>query len=509
MYNVNDPAVSQIEELDDLRDQLASGVVSMGYHHNTLLLLSKDQLVLEKMVSKAIKAYADAGIVAVRETIGQEAAFWAQCPTNLKFIARSSLITSNNLTDFASFHNYRTGYRDGNHLGGAVTLLETPSLTPFFFNFHVRGKKEDPSKGHTIIIGGTNAGKTAFMCFMDAQTSRYGGDTHYFDRDRGAEIYIRASGGYYAVLSPEYPNETCFNPFLLPDTPGNRKCLRDLLAQMCKNENEGELEANILEELKRCVDYAYDHLASEHRTLSNATKILSIQFCRWVNLRRWLRASGKYPEGEYAYIYDNLKDNLNLHHKMGYDLTYFLDREPAHIRTAIMMYLCHRIDLSLKGQLVRIYFDEGWQNLNDHYWKIKLQSWIPTLRKKNCFIVIATQSPSSVINSSIRGAILENIATQIFFANPQAVREEYVNGFRLTDSEFASVSQSSPQSRLFLVKQEHDSNLCRLNLGNFPELLAVLSGNTKAVELLDEIRKNVGNDPKSWMPIFLQDRATL
>lgn len=215
---------------------------------------------------------------------------------------------------------------------------------------------------------------------------------------------------------------------------------------------------------------------------------MPISFPRWSNLRRWLKSDGKYPDGDHAYIFDNVEDRLHLQHKMGFDLTHFMNHEPNHIRTALMMYLCHRIEQSLNGQLVRLYF-EGWQNLMDPYWKNKFQRWLPTLRKKNAFIVITTQSPSTVILSPDRAMMLDNVATQLFFANPQATREDYIDGFKLSESEFGAIANHAPESRLFLVKQEHDSSLCRLNLGHLPDALAVLSGNTATVLLLDQIRK--------------------
>lgn len=509
MQNVNDPAVSQRHAIEEARDQIASGLISMGYHHNTVLLLAKTQIELEKVIPKALQCYADAGFVGVKETIGQEPAFWAQIPGNLKYIARSSLITSENFVDFAPLHNFKTGFRDANHLGSAATLLETPSKTPYFFNFHVKGSRDNPAKGHTLIIGGNGCGKTALMCFMDAQLGRYGGDAFFFDRDRSAEIYVRACGGIYSILSPDFPDETCFNPFQLTDTSSNRQFNREWLTQLCKNDGELELDADLIEQLKNCVDYAYDHLSHSHRTLSNATRILPITFSRWSNLRRWLKSDGKNSEGDYAYIFDNVEDRLQLHHKMGFDLTHFMNNEPSHIRTALMMYLCHRIELGMNGQLVRIYFDEGWQNLRDAYWKTKFESWLPTLRKKNAFIVITTQSPSTVIASPIRSMMLDNVATQLFFANPQANSEDYMDGFKLTESEFQAISKNSPESRLFLVKQEHDSSLCRLNLGHLPEMLAILSGNTQTVLLLDEIRAEVGDAPQDWLPIFHERRKEL
>lgn len=508
MKNVDDPAVSQVDELHNARDLIASERVTMGYHHNTVMLLANTKEELVKNITQCIKCYSDTGFVAVRETIGQEAAFWAQIPGNFKYIARSSLVTSENFVDFAPLHNYRTGYSDKNHLGGCVTILETPSKTPYRFNFHIRGSRENPSKGHTILIGGNNSGKTTLMTFLDAQASRYLGNTFYFDRDRGADIYIRAVGGKYSILSPSHQHETQFAPLQLDDTAENRQFNRDLLIRFCMENDDDILSSDVIEMLTDCVHYAFDHLSAEHRTFSAATKILPIHFEKWPSLRRFLKSDGKYHGGDYAYLFDNYTDALNLHTKVGFDLTHFLDYEPPHIRTVLMMYLFHRVDIAINdvktNHLTSVYLDEGWQYLSDDYWKEKLSRVLPTWRKKNAHIVIGTQSPNSVVHSAIRHVIMDNIATQIYFANPQAKSEDYIDGLKLTESEFDMIRKNTPDSRLFLLKQEHDSVICRLNLSTMPEVLSILSGNTKSVVLCDEARSLVGDDPQKWIPIFLK-----
>lgn len=515
MRNIDDQAVSQIDFLDLARDMIASDQVTMGYHHNTVMLLAKTKEVLDRQITQCIKCYSDAGFVAIRETIGQEAAFWAQIPANFKYIARSSLITSENFVDFAPLHNYRTGFYDNNHLGKCVTILETPSKTPYRFNFHVAGSKNNPSKGHAVIIGGNNSGKTTLMTFLDSQLGRYFGNTFYFDRDRGADIYIRAVGGKYCILSPNFKEDTQFAPLQLEDTPVNRQFNRDLLIRFCiENENDS-LSSEIIESLTKCIHYAYDHLAPEHRTFSNATKILPVTFEKWASLRRWLRGDGKYHDGDYAYLFDNHIDQLHLKNKMGFDLTHFLDNEQSVIRTPVMMYLFHRVDQSIENhhdennKLTTVWLDEGWQYLIDPYWEEKLKRVLPTWRKKNAHIVIGTQSPHSVVSSPIRHVVMDNVATQLYFSNPQAKSEDYVDGLKLTQSEYDVIRKNTPDSRLFLVKQENESVICRLNLSFMPEVLSILSGNLSSVKLLDEIRFTVGDDPKKWMPLFLKRSGVL
>lgn len=502
LENVSDPAVSQINALSVAQDQLASDRMMMGYHHHNLMVFGNNLEALDQSVSEVIKCYADAGFVALRENIGQEPAFWSQIPGNTKMIARSALVTSENFVDFCPLHNYRTGYRDNNHLGSAVTLLKTPSNTPYFFNFHVPGSLNNPSKGHTTIIGGNGSGKTVAMAFLDAQLSRYGGRTFVFDRDHGLEIYLRACGGYYATLSPDNSDEIHFNPFQLPDIAANRKFCREWMAQLVKEENESSLPADIVSAIAECVDYVYEALPQSDRCLSNAVKLLPIHFARWPHLRRWLRSNGEFPEGEYAYLFDNVSDDFQMHNKMGFDLTHFLDVEPKQVLAALTMYLFHRLEQSFDGRLVTVLLDEGWQYLDNDYWIKKLRKWLPTLRKLNCHLVLATQSPSSVVDSSIRNMILDNVATSIYFSNPQAKREHYQNGFNLTEREFLTIKESSPEHHYFLLKQEHESCLCQLDLTGIADLLPIFSANRKSIVLLNKLREQYGDNPEQWLLPF-------
>ncbi len=509
LKNVNDAGLSQIDALSSLQELMQTGAANAGYHHHTLMLLADTQDILDNLTHQAARCYLEVGFPIVRETLGQEAAFWAQIPGNLHYIARSCLITSKNFADFCPLHNYHVGCRDGNHLGEAVTLLETTSKTPYFFNFHKLGSKNEMTPGHTTIIGSNGAGKTVLMTFLDAQVSRYHGRSVFFDRDRGAEIYVRASGGVYSILSPDHPEESCFNPLLLEDTAVNRQFCQDWLAQLCKKEDEITLDAELLEPLSTCIDYAFEKLSPEHRKLSNAIKVIPINFPRWPQLRRWVKADSKREAGTYGYLFDNSNDALQAADKIGFDMTHFLDNEPPQVRTALLMYLFHWIRSKLDGQLMAIWLDEAWQYFTDTYWENALKKTLPTFRKINAFLVMATQSASSVAQSSLRNMILDNSATQIFFPNPDGRVEYYQDGFSLTESEFLFIKENDAKSRQFLVKQGHSSVIVKLDLSHMRHLISILSADKKSIQHVDQLRQQYGNEPKNWLPHFLQNREII
>ncbi len=85
-------------------------------------------------------AFTEVGVIAVREDIALEPAFWAQFPGNFKDIARRALISTANFAGFASGHNFPVGQPDGQPLGpgghragdhlGRALLLQLPQGRP-------------------------------------------------------------------------------------------------------------------------------------------------------------------------------------------------------------------------------------------------------------------------------------------------------------------------------------------------------------------------------------------
>ena len=145
-------------------------------------------------------ALADLGIIAVREEIALEPAFWAQFPGNFKYIARRGLVSTGNFAGLASGHNFPLGQADGNHWGEAVTLLETTAAGPYYFNFH------QGDLGNFTVIGPSGSGKTVVLNFLLAQARKFRPRIIFFDKDRGAELFIRAIGGRYDLLRPGTPS---------------------------------------------------------------------------------------------------------------------------------------------------------------------------------------------------------------------------------------------------------------------------------------------------------------
>ena len=487
-----DLAESQIEEIDLALDALMSNDFCMGEHHLTLTVLSDSYKKTINDLTLCESEMSEIGLLTAREYLGIEPCFWAQLPGNHAYISRQAPITSKNFSAFSSLHNYPRGKLHGNHWGEAIALLKTISGTPYYFNFHY-----PKDLGNSTVIGPSGAGKTVLMLFMAALLEKHKPTQVFFDKDRGAEIFIRAQGGLYSPIEAGKP--TGFNPLQLPDTEANRKFLRDWLARLL-HDPRAPLTAEQYEEIATAVNGNYK-LEFHERRLYNISAFFQIgeENGLKARLKNWLQG------GDKGWVFDNEEDSLSLDSRLiGFDVTDFLE-DPV-IRTPLLMYLFHRVDSLMDGRRFVKWMDEGWKLLDDEYFGKQYKNKLKVIRKQNGFTVFGTQEPHDVISSAVGKTIMSQSPTKIFLPNPEADYKDYVEGFKLTEREYELIRSLAPDSRCFLIKQGQKSVVAELNLSGMEEEISILSGTTANVELLTEIREEVGNDPKDWMPIFHERR---
>ena len=121
---------------------------------------------------------------------------------------------------------------------------------------------------------------------------------------------------------------------------------------------------------------------------------------------------------------------------------------------------------------------------------------------------LATQSASDVLDSPISRTIIEQTATKIFFPNSNADAQEYMTGFGLTEREYKLIKeQLEPGSRMFLIKQAHQSVVCQLDLKGFDAELKVISGRNQEVQRMHQIIASTGIAVDDWLPSFVRSNG--
>lgn len=495
-----DVATSQIQAIDRALDALVSDNFSFGEYHYTLQVKGATPEEAKAGRSLAIERLQSAGFLGIALDLVTAHAYGAQLPGNWKMRPRPARISSRNFCGLASMHNFGAGKRMGNPWGEAVAILKSPAHQPVYFNFHSSELGEDafgkPDLANTQCIGKSRSGKTVLILFLLANLLKYGTQVVYFDKDRGAEIGLRAMGGRYFVIRRGEPSGLA--PFKMEPTPANRLFWIDLIKHCSRlagqhhtPREEQEIE-NAVKTLAR--------LPAQMRSFAAVIQNLPNTDPNSVanRLRKW--AEG----GAYAWALESPADTLNFEESQVVGLDYTELLEDATACPAVMMYLMHRIEQCIDGRRIAFAMDEYWKALENEVFERFAKDKQKTIGKMNGMGIYMTQSPSDTLASPIAKALIEQTATFIFLPNPEADYDEYVNGFKVSSTVYELIRSLPEKSRMFVLKQGDRVSVARLDLNGFDEELQLLSGTKANVARLDKLRARLGDAPESWIQPFLK-----
>ncbi|AXK72974.1 VirB4 family type IV secretion/conjugal transfer ATPase [Lysobacter sp. TY2-98] len=512
MISSGDKAVSQIIELDQAMDQLASGNFVLGEYHFTMALYADSQEKLSQNIATGRAELSNAGFVSAKEDLAVVASFYSQLPANWKYRTRIANVSSLNFLGLAPLHNFASGKKENNPWGDCVTTLQTTNGQPYYFNFHATHPGEnsfgEKAIGNTMVIGKSGTGKTALINFLLSQVQKLepSPTIFFFDKDRGAEIFVRACGGNYLALENGRP--TGFNPFQCERNEANVQFLADLVKVLAGKTLYTSREE---EDIFRAVENILD-TPVRLRTMTNFQKSLPNMgddglFAR---MRKWTAGNSL------GWVFDNPEDTIDLERApiIGFDYTDIIDN--PEVRVPVINYLLHRLESLIDGRPLIYVMDEFWKILDGkgglkEFAKNKQK----TIRKQNGLGIFATQSPEDALASDIAAALIEQTATMVLLPNPNASREDYIDGLKLTEAEYQVVVSLDERSRCFLVKQGHAASVCQLNLRGMDDSLAVISASTDNIEVMHEVlaheaaRHGVSIDrltPDQWLSTFYECR---
>lgn len=484
MISSGDKSFTQIGELDHAMDQLASGNFVLGGYHFSLTLYADSQEHLSQNLAAARAELSNAGFVTTKEDLAVCSAFYAQLPANWKYRTRIANLSSLNFLGLSPLHNFATGKRNNNPWGQCVTVLQTTNGQPYFFNFHATHEAEN-SEGekaiaNTMVIGKSGTGKTALINFLLSQVQKFDPKPtiFFFDKDRGAEIFVRACGGAYIALENGQP--TGFNPFQCENTEANVQFLCNLMKELIGKERYSASEdTDILRAVRAILD-----TPMPLRSITNFQKSLPNHGndSLYAEMRKWTQGNS------FGWVFDNPKDEIDFSGAsiIGFDYTEIIDN--PQVRSPVISYLIHRMESLIDGRRFIYVMDEFWKILDGGSGlKDFAKNKQKTIRKQNGLGIFATQSPEDALRSDISAALIEQTATMILLPNPNADRADYRDGLKLTESEFQVIKNLDERSRCFLVKQGHAAAVCQLNLRGMDDALAVISASTDNIEIMHRI----------------------
>lgn len=477
MKATDDAAESQREELLESADNVASGRQSYGVHHLSIMVVADSREELEDAASDVWRAGQETAATLIRERAfygavkgNASALYFAQAPCNWSHRIRTALVSSDNFAELGAFHKARRG-RGSNETpwGEIISFFPTVTSSAYQFNFHDKGqRREEPSAGHTLVLGRTGSGKTLGTAFLIAQARRVGARVIVFDKDLGLEMAVRAMGGSYSEI--KMGQATGFNPFLTETDERGAAWLTDWLTDILGRERPlSTVQSVALTNAVRQIVDAEEELRN-FAGLESLVTATDDQGDLVARVREWS------AKGRFGWIFgQQAEQQIHMGEEIvGLDMSEILDSDTE--RSALLAYLFRRVERVIEDRHpTLIVIDEAWKMLNDPIFVKRLHDWLVTMRKKNCVVAMLTQTPSHLEKSDVGQIIAESVTTQILYPNARANPEDY-KILRLNPNEAAFLCNGSGGSRIALVRSGSDSVFVNMDLSPLGGALQVLGG---------------------------------
>lgn len=472
-------ALSAIEDSDSDAQSLSEYSMSILLKGETL----EEIEFAENEVQRICRLFS---VTPVREGWVAQAVFFNQFPT-YDMYPRTYLYLSRVVAASVTFNKPSEGFSKSDWGNGAITVFKTAFGSSYKFQFHVSG--EEGAVAHCCIIGPTGQGKTTLLTFLAGQAMRHGDlKVFFFDRHRGAEIFTRAVKGAYIGFDGDEKNVS-LNPFDCEPTATNKAFLRRWMKSISVVE-----DAMSEKEIGRAVTTAFDYLKPEERVMSNLYKScfsptgnMRRELYRWVN-----------PD-QYGNIFNSTKDSLDLKSTrfMSFDFTHIFEDET--LAPAVISYIMHRIqsETGETGVPSLIMIDETAPMLKHPMFRDYFIIGLQEGRKKRQAYLCAFQQPNIIDKLGVGEVIRGQCQTVIFFRNPQATMDDYLN-WNLTDREldfiFGKSYRDFPYAILLSRPATGESVILDVNISGLGPYLKLYNSGRKNVLLVADLIKQHGED---------------
>ncbi|MGL4280603.1 MAG: VirB4 family type IV secretion system protein, partial [Albidovulum sp.] len=333
-----DAAISLTNQLIEAADEVASGRATFGDHHFSAQVFCDSEEELDRATAEVWRAGQEAGAVLVRESWAARPLYFAQAPGNWPYRIREALISGHNFAELAAFHRTRRGRpHEESPWGTNITAFQTVTSGLYRFNFHEKGRMGDePSVGHTLVLGRTGSGKTIGTAFLMAQARRADARVIVFDKDQGLEMAVRALGGSYSEI--RIGEGTGFNPFMTETDARGAAWLTDWLTDILARHRPLETAQTVAlnEAVRRIVEAGeslrtFDGLVSLVAATDDGGDLVE-------RVREWAR------DGRFGWLFSRpTRHPIAIGETvLGIDMTELLDQDAE--RSALLAYLFRRIE---------------------------------------------------------------------------------------------------------------------------------------------------------------------
>jgi len=488
---INGGAIVKEEDAATAQIEIDTDEVSLGLYISNIMVWDEDLKKANKKAQEVKKLIQSVGFVAKEETFNAFEAWKSMMPGDMTSNIRAYPVVSSNFSHVVPLSAIWAGMMENEH-AGEITGVSVPHVvcstqdgTPFFLNLNPR------DVGHTIILGPTGAGKSTFLNLLEMQFFKYpGSQVIVLDKGRSARQPTMAYGGRYYEPGT---NGVSFQPLADLDTILDRTWASEWIESLVELQGiplTPGMSSAITDAIERMAN-----IPKKNRTITT--------FCQSVNyidpdtkqpiLREALRPYQL--GGKYGAIFD--ADSTSIERDTRFltlEMEYLMQMGETCVAPAIQ-YIFHFLERYFTGQLTLLVLDEAWLFLKHPIFAAKIEEWLKTLRKKNVFVVFATQDVSDAVHSTLCSTIIQQCHTKIFLADPEALTPAMSSAyatFGLSGAEIDALSQAVMKSD-YLYTSTLGSRLFQLDLKKDGITLALIG--TPDHELLDRLAAKHTDEP--------------
>lgn len=439
-----------------------------GTQQATITVLVDDLNQLEGAASRIQQAFSEVGLLAIREDIKLEEAFWAQIPGNFEFLRRQNILVSSNIAPFCRLNLFPSGTASKNHWGDAAALLPTTVNSPYFFNFHHQ------DNGHTLMLDYNSFGDAISLVhtnFLLTSALKYNPKMYVFDNHQASRLYFDKIKSPYHLFNAgdKQTPATGLNPFSLENTARNQSFL---LAWCCALiEPAVEVTDAVREYLRQALAEFFERHDTRKTLFAFAESI------RATNNELYLALSQYFDKGQYAGIFDADIESVDYQHRLnGFDI-------PRQIRTGSLViplfsYLMHRIITQLDGRPTIIVLHDALDLLENSFFAPRLESLLEMLRQNNVVVFSRVRATPEAMVAQTLHTLAQISATRIIV--PDDVSQDYTSELLgITPTQSRMLKRMDRQKGEFLLRKAHDTIGLRINLEGMDDVHSILAGDIK------------------------------
>lgn len=499
------PITAVKTELKRISEDIGSGRTTLQKFALNILIKASNKSELDSKSREVLDILNNNGFTSTIETIGMIPLFFSMFPNRSDLNYRMRTQVSKAIASLVLFEQENRGFKSNSWGNFPLTMLKNQNQSPFLFNFHNQEVKWDgipkhnieKVNGHTMIIGGTGAGKTTLVSFLMTSILKYEDiDILALDRLNGLFSWTEFFDGTY-----NSGENFKINPFSLDGTRDNLQFLSSFFNSMFGIDENVPTEDNIKSSnaVLKAIQDLYKTL--EPQDIQFGLQDLKDTLEKLNNLNISLQIE-KYLQNP---LFASLEDGMNFEARINTINMDFIvnSQKDAGLLAFYIFYKMIRRALDHNRGFF-IFIDEFKSYTENETMNEKINLAITQARKANGVIALALQDFNQLSGVKNAKSFIANMGTLIIFPqkgiDAQVIQEEF--GISISDVERQFLEETPKTSRKVLVKnmENGSSNIVDVNLARLGKFLNIFSSNSTTVNHIKNLQKHY---PKNWREHFL------